>query len=302
MKYSIIIPVYNVYKYIDKCLKSIEEQTYEKYEVIIVNDGSPDKSQSIIDKYAKKNKKFRSFIKENGGISSARNYGIARAKGEYLIFLDSDDYLEKDYLEKVNDLLKKEKDIDVVKVMFNIVDEKGKLIRKEIGLEEGYTDFVELTKLEFIEPSCGYVYKRKFWEENKFIFLTGKIHEDFGLTPEVLMKSKKTYFLNYHGYNYVQRECSIMSSNDEAKLIKKAYDMLSHYDRLISIKYKKDDKTQKYYNSFLANAVIGKEKTLTGEAKKKYHKELKNRKVTKNLLSDTIIRKIKKLKLMIEYL
>ena len=302
MKFSIIVPVYNVEKYIEKCLNSIVNQTYDKFEVIIVNDGSPDKSQKIIDKYVKKDKRIKSYTKENGGLSSARNHGLEYVKGDYIVFLDSDDYIEKDYLERIKEILIKEKEIDVVKIKLNLVDESGKLIRKEKGLPNGECDFTDLTKIEFLEPSWSYIYNAKFWKKNKFTFMLGKIHEDFGLTPEILMKSKKTYCIDYYGYNYVQRENSIMSNNDEKKLRKKAFDMLEQFDRLIKIKYRKDTKTIKYYNSFLANALISKEKTLIGKSKKEYHKELKLRKITQYLLSDTLGRKIKKLKLMIKYL
>ena len=96
MKFSIVIPVYNVEKYIDKCLKSIINQTYDNFEVIVVNDGSPDNSQVIIDKYVKKDKRFKSYEKKNGGLSDARNYGLEYISGDYLLFIDSDDNIEKD--------------------------------------------------------------------------------------------------------------------------------------------------------------------------------------------------------------
>ena len=94
VKVSVIVPVYNVEKYIDKCLTSLVNQTLKDIEIIIVNDGSPDKSQKIIDKYVKKHSNIKSYIKKNGGISSARNYGLKYAHGEYIAFVDSDDYVD----------------------------------------------------------------------------------------------------------------------------------------------------------------------------------------------------------------
>ncbi|UKI27635.1 MAG: glycosyltransferase family 2 protein [Bacilli bacterium] len=101
-KVSIIVPVWNVEKYIAKCLDSLVNQTLEEIEIIVVNDGSPDNSQKIIDKYVKKypDKSKNLFIKENGGQGSARNMGIEKAKGEYISFVDSDDWLDSEALEK----------------------------------------------------------------------------------------------------------------------------------------------------------------------------------------------------------
>lgn len=293
MKYSIIIPVYNVEEYLDRCLKSILNQTYSNYEVIIVNDGSPDNSDNIIKSYEKEDKRFKGYKKVNGGLSDARNYGLKYATGDYLIFIDADDYIENNYLEKVNDVLEKNKDIDVLKFKIKLVDEGENLIRMENGLnKEGVTSFDELVKLEFLEPAWSYVYKLSFWKENNFTYLKGMIHEDFGLTPEILMKANKIYYLNSYLYNYVQRNGSIMSSNNKEKLHKKAYDMLYQYDRLIKINYNKDTKV---YKSFLANALISKTNTLDKEEQKKYKEELRKRKVIDNLIDDTLKRKIKKI-------
>lgn len=293
MKYSIIIPVYNVEEYLDRCLKSILNQTYSNYEVIIVNDGSPDNSDNIIKSYEKEDKRFKGYKKVNGGLSDARNYGLKYATGDYLIFIDADDYIENNYLEKVNDVLEKNKDIDVLKFKIKLVDEGENLIRMENGLnKEGVTSFEELVKLEFLEPAWSYVYKLSFWKENNFTYLKGMIHEDFGLTPEILMKANKIYYLNSYLYNYVQRNGSIMSSNNKEKLHKKAYDMLYQYDRLIKINYNKDTKV---YKSFLANALISKTNTLDKDEQKKYKEELRKRKVIDNLIDDTLKRKIKKI-------
>ena len=123
MKFSIVVPVYNVEKYINKALDSILNQTYNNFEVIIVNDGSTDNSQKIIDKYTKLDKRFKSYKKENGGLSSTRNFGIKYTTGDYLLFIDSDDYIEKDYLEqanKVTNYTHPDLEYDVVFVISNI--------------------------------------------------------------------------------------------------------------------------------------------------------------------------------------
>ena len=102
MKVSIIVPVYNVEEYLRKCLDSLVNQTYQNIEIIIVNDGTKDNSQSIIDEYKKKfSKLINSYMKENGGLASARNYGIDKATGEYIMFVDSDDYIDTNMVEKL---------------------------------------------------------------------------------------------------------------------------------------------------------------------------------------------------------
>ena len=121
MKFSIIVPVYNVEKYLSKCLDSVINQTNQDFEVIVVNDGSPDNSQKIIYEYVEKYPdKIKGFIKENGGLSDARNYGIARASGEYIIFLDSDDYIDEHLLEKLDEKIKEDSNLDIIG--YNLVD------------------------------------------------------------------------------------------------------------------------------------------------------------------------------------
>ena len=103
MKFSIIIPVYNVEKYLRQCLDSLQKQVYENFEVIIVNDGSPDQSQVIIDEFVQKDARFFGYQKENGGLSDARNYGVEKATGDYLLFVDGDDYISPDYLKSIEE-------------------------------------------------------------------------------------------------------------------------------------------------------------------------------------------------------
>ena len=117
-KVSVIIPVYNVEKYISRCLESLANQTLKDLEILIVNDGSTDNSRSIIEKYLKKHSlRIKYFEKQNGGLSSARNYGLKYATGEYIAFLDSDDYVEKDMYEDMYKIAKKD-DADMVECDF----------------------------------------------------------------------------------------------------------------------------------------------------------------------------------------
>ena len=143
VKVSIIVPVYNVEKVIDRCLNSLVNQTLNDIEIIVVNDGTLDNSQDIIDEYAKKNQKVKSFVKENGGLSDARNYGLEKAIGEYIMFVDSDDYIDLFACEKlyneakesnVNILVGNYYDVkkDIEKFFFNVCVFCIKKIRGEI--------------------------------------------------------------------------------------------------------------------------------------------------------------------------
>ena len=111
---SIIVPIYNVENYLRQCLDSIVAQTYQNFECLLINDDSPDNSADICREYVKKDSRFRYFEKENGGVSSARNLGIERSKGKYITFIDSDDWVDSDYVETLYDeLIKENADIAV---------------------------------------------------------------------------------------------------------------------------------------------------------------------------------------------
>ena len=295
MKFSIIIPVYNVEKYISKCLDSILNQTYSNYEVIIVNDGTKDNSVSVINKYLT-DERFKLYNKENGGLSSARNYGINYVTGEYILFIDSDDYIEPDLLNNFNNILIK-KEYDLVKYNINVVDDNYNLIRKEIGLDKSSEiDMKTLLSLEFSEPAWAYTYKTNFFKKNNFMYSVGRIHEDFGLTPLIILRALNIYYLDYYGYNYVQRENSIVHGME--KNIKRCNDMLFHFDNLYSI-ISTDDKIgeedKEYIYSYLANGLISKGNILDNKDLNNYIKELKKRNVFSYLIDDTLIRKVKKI-------
>ena len=277
MKFSIVVPVYNVEKYINKALDSILNQTYNNFEVIIVNDGSTDNSQKIIDKYTKLDKRFKSYKKVTGGLSSTRNFGIKYTTGDYLLFIDSDDYIEKDYLEQANKVIKKNK-VDILKTNMVIVNEEYKIVRKEKLLNKtGYVNFNDLTKLEFLDTACGYIYNLDFYKKNKFTFAEGLYHEDFGLILEIIIKSKNIYYLDYYSYYYLIRENSIMTAKDKIK--KRAYDVIKHYNKLKNIIYSADitRKEKDAYMYYIENTAISKIYNFKNNKDEynKYKKELK---------------------------
>lgn len=288
-KFSIIIPVYNVEDYIGKCLDSVFNQTFNDYEVIVVNDGTKDNSMEIVKEYD-----VKIINQENMGLSEARNTGVKKAKGEYIIFLDSDDFIEKDLLKRINDSSKNNPDI----IRFQIEDYENNEVTNKYeedsfnGLN-GVEAFKRICSYHYIENAWAYAIRREYYIKEKYKFKKGTYHEDFGLIPLVIIKSKKVNSINYIGYNYVQRNGSIMNSNDYSKTKKKVEDFYSHYIYLIEEGNKlKTDTT--YYKSFISNSLILKITELKKEDYKFYKRKLKEEKVFDNILNDTFSRKVKK--------
>lgn len=307
MTFSIIVPVYNVEKYLARCLDSVLGQSYTDFEVIVVNDGSPDNSQNIIDEYAKKHPdKIKAFIKENGGLSDARNFGIKRALGDYLLFVDSDDYLSCDLLLHLKEASDQNR-ADLVRFCAQTVFENGDIGQiyscpkmSGIGGEEAISRLIDYKQM--FEPAPFYVYKRAFWLENGFVFETGRNHEDFGLVPEIIMKAKWVSSTDYIGYNYVQTSTSITRGNAQAA-VKGANDVLYLVTKLREIT-KKCGFAKEVHNkvlSYLANAAIYVVDNLSGEAKIAYIKKLNKEKIFDMLLEDTLKRKVKKIYMKLKY-
>ena len=294
MKFSIIVPVYNVEKYINRCLDSIVNQSYKKFEVIIINDGSTDSSEDIIKSY--NDSRIKYFKQENMGLSEARNNGVLKARGDYLLFVDSDDYLNIDLLKVLNDNLDKDYDLIRFQVDYDINGNRKntKGTKNDIIFSNGIDAFNEISSYEIVEGAWCYLYNRNFFIKNNFKFSKGRIHEDFGLVPLIILKANNVKCINYVGYNYVIRDNSIMTNNDYEKILKKADDFLFHFKYLLdeSRNIKGD---LSIFKSFIANSIILKSTTLNGKDYHKYLEELKKINTFDMLLSDTLARKIKKI-------
>lgn len=228
-KLSIIVPVYDVEKYLRKCLNSLLDQknSKEDYEVIIINDGSPDDSQIIIDEYVSSNSNFSCFIKENGGLSSARNLGIENAKGEYIFFLDSDDYVEKDSLKYLLDNLYNN-EVDCLAFEYQEVNESGSILKKKVYYDNTNTissgEF--LNKYTLVPNSTRYLFKRKIINDNNLRFTQGIFHEDEEFTAIFISYCSTIRYTDIMVYNYFQREGSIMNSNSVENNKKKINDSI----------------------------------------------------------------------------
>ena len=288
-KFSIIVPVYNVEKYIKKCLDSILNQSFKDYEVIVVNDGTKDNSIELIKDYP-----VKIVNQKNQGLSVARNTGVKHATGEYIIFIDSDDWIEKDLLKKLN---KSSSDSpDLIRFQIQEVYEDGKTIKfNELPFENknGTDAFEEIVKYHFVENAWCYAIKKEYYEKEKFEFKKGTVHEDFGLIPLVIMKASIVNSISYIGYNYLQRQGSIMNSSNYEKTLKKVSDMFAHYKYLTS-EINKTKLNSEIFKSYAANSMILKICQLKKKDYKEYKNKLKSERVYDNLLADTLPRKIKK--------
>ncbi len=299
MRFSIIVPVYQVENYIRTCLESMEKQTYQDFEVILVDDGSKDSSSNICEEFVKKDKRFRLFHKENGGLSDARNYGVKKAKGEYLLFVDSDDSIEDGLLEVLDHTITKNNAPELIRFQVYLHEANG--VKKCKGVTfsnlNGEEAFQKLIESYYLEPACCYAYQRKFWLREKFEYAKGRYHEDFGLTPYVILKAQSVSSIAYYGYHYMIRENSITTSKDKEKTRKRLWDVLALYDSLKErVERDKEitESTKKFFYSFLANSLLARGKTVDQENFNDYEKELKQRNIADDLLSDNLKRKIKK--------
>lgn len=211
---SVIVPVYNVEEYLEECLNSILNQTYKNLEIILIDDGSTDKSGEICDSYEKLDKRVRVIHKVNGGLSSARNHGLKIANGEYISFVDSDDYIDIYTYEKaINCMLKYDCDIVEFKICGRgIISEKkviemdkNEVMYKHISSDYEYPNVAVWNKL----------YKGNLIKNLRFP--EGKIHEDYMFQCVALKNSVKYIFLNESLYYYRIRENSITHANFSVK-------------------------------------------------------------------------------------
>ena len=289
-KFSIIIPVYNVEKYLKRTLDSVFNQTYQDFEVIVVNDGCTDQSMDIAKKY-----KVKIIDNQRVGVSEARNIGAKQASGEYLLFLDSDDYWDKKLLEKINKSLDNKPDL--VRFQVRTVTDKNEIIEykeEEFKGLNGIDAFNKIVNFHFIESIWCYAIKREFYEKEKFKFKKDMIHEDFGLTPLIIIKAKKVNSISYIGYNYYRRTGSIMNTPDYSWTQRKVHDFYYHYHYLRKEIEKVKGNTA-VFKSYIANSMLKKICELNKKDYQEYKKRIKKDKVEKDLLTDTLPRKIKKI-------
>ena len=212
---SIIVPIYNVENYLRQCLDSILNQTYQNFECLLINDGSPDNSAEICREYVEKDSRFRYFEKENGGVSSARNLGIERSKGQYITFIDSDDWVDSDYLEVLyNALIDENADIAISTYkQFNMDDNCYYVHSYQRGYEkrifEKYQLIEELPVLERYDQSYGITFGKIISKKALGIIRFNEytsLCEDMEFWYKLYLVSNKIIYINKDTYNYRKYE------------------------------------------------------------------------------------------------
>ena len=220
-KVSVIVPVYNVEKYIEKCLNTLVNQTLQDIEIIVVNDGATDNSEKIINEFLEKYpEKIVYLKKENGGLSDARNFGIPYAKGEYIAFVDSDDYVETFMYEEMYEIAKKENS-DMVECDF--IWEYPNKSRIDTG--EIYNNKKEMAQKVRV-VAWNKLIKKSILDETKIEFPKGYRYEDLEFTYKLIPYLDKVSFLKKPCVHYIQRDNSI--SNTQNERTKEIFDILDH--------------------------------------------------------------------------
>lgn len=217
-KFSIIVPIYKVEQYLEKCVLSLVNQTYENIEIILVDDGSPDNCPQMCDDFGGKDSRIVVLHKPNCGLSDARNKGLEVAQGEYIMFVDSDDYIAPNACEQFAEFVDKGYDILI----------------GDAKIEGGSANIEHIEKTETVYSGEGYlltaltagkmpmaawlnVYRKKFLEDNELRFKYGRLHEDEEFTPRAFLKAEKVVCTGIVFYHYIIRENSITTQKDKRK-------------------------------------------------------------------------------------
>lgn len=215
-KVSVIVPIYNVEKYLDNCVKSILRQTYRNLEILLVDDGSPDRCPQMCDEYAGQDDRIRVIHKENGGLGDARNAGIREAAGKYFLCVDSDDRIREDLVSvTVEEAEKTQADI----VVFDYAGETPDRKQTDLftfDLPEDRT-FCAAEEPAVIMRTCSAVnklYLREFWEKSGLSFPAGRYYEDLATIPKLLAEADRIVYKKAVLYYYLTREDSITHSSD----------------------------------------------------------------------------------------
>ena len=281
---SIVIPVYKVEKYLEKCIESVLKQTYTNLQIILVDDGSTDNCGKICDEYAKKDSRIEVIHKANGGLSDARNVGISKAKGRYIGFVDSDDYIKENMYEILLNLIKKyDADVSICN-LYDVIDGNEYIRNKENGIREySRLDILKEVLLDKNIQSYAWnkLYKKELFDEVKYPI--GKKYEDIGTTFYIFEKCNKIVVTSEPEYYYLKRSDSLVNNVTESTVFDYMELILQRY------LYINDNiKELKQYNDYYlvrtlltANNDIKELKQIEEKTKQKYN-ELYN--ISKEIL------------------
>ena len=249
-KLSLVVPVYNVQLYIEKCIRSLERQdiSEDAYEILIIDDGSPDDSVSIIKRLQYEYSNIRLLHKANGGLGSARNCGIRHAEGEYIMFVDSDDYIEDNVFAIIlRELFENELDY----LGYTIFDVKGGVSKN--GFENIRRPLEIIDGLEYIKnyqiaiSACVHVLKTKIYRENNIYFDEDIVHEDYHFVLRMYQFCKRMKFIDLHVYNYVIKESGTITSTKTVAQYCKSLNSWKRIVESLTAYFQNQDDDYSYY-------------------------------------------------------
>lgn len=254
-KISIIVPVYKVEQYLPKCIDSILSQTYEDWELLLIDDGSPDNSGNICDEYAKMDERIRVFHKENAGVSCARNLGLDNAKGEFVMFVDSDDWISTDCLQVCVDEIEVD-NLDALQFGFFSVTDSSENSRVK-------TSTIPLSGEEYIQNNSfnvcvwGGLYKRDIIEENKIRFpIDLKLAEDQIFVLSFIKKAVRIKYLDRAMYYYLQRSVSAVHTPKSEDMLKSCEYLIKFSKEFPMIKPPIDSAVVRFIMELIKNADV----------------------------------------------
>lgn len=261
MKISIVVPIYNVEKYLKKCVDSLISQTYKDIEIILVDDGSPDNCKKICDEYKIQDERIKVIHKKNGGLSDARNKGTEVATGEYILYVDADDFVEKTACEELAKIINKFNP-DIICFNCNKINDKGENMiqnssiyrydntkkTKVLTFEEAMIDNLYRKSIRY--EAWSKIYKREIVIKEKFP--EGMLAEDFATFYKFLRKAKKIIYYDRCLYNYVVREGSIMSEKKVklyVDIYKTEHDIYMIFNTICKSQKEKEQLEKRHFNN-----------------------------------------------------
>ncbi len=285
-KISVIIPVYKVEKYLKRCVESVINQTYKNIEIILVNDGSPDKCGEICDKYSRIDSRIKVIHKENGGLSSARNSALDISSGDYIMFVDSDDWISKNSLEQLNEYI--DMDYDIINFKLSFVKENSKeLIETHKDIKASYecdliTYIDKLFSGELNFFICNKLYKKNLFD--KVRFPEGRNYEDLATIYKLYFKAKKIIVTDYTLYYYwlgnsnsITSSSTVKNMTDYLLSTKEIYEVNKNY---LQINNRDLSNADTWYKMMIIQLLINYTKSTykDDDLKKEILSELKNSK------------------------
>lgn len=244
-KISVIVPIYKVEDYLHRCVDSIINQTYTNLEIILVDDGSPDNCPMICDEYAKKDSRIRVVHKKNGGLSDARNAGLDIATGEYIMFIDSDDFVDTEMMgSMMRNMIDDNVDMVVCNIKYVYEDREVVKYNQSDRILDRYEAMEEYLKDGVVQAvAWNKLYKKSLI--NNMRYKVGKTNEDEFFTYKIVDKTEKIYYNSRPFYNYIQRDSSIMGKYSIKRLdgVEASYERLNFIKKKYPTLYEKEKKT-----------------------------------------------------------